>query len=210
MNADGARNMKIALALAASLALMLSSSAHAATVNLVRSGDFARCRSDSTCRPWIVTLASSGSSFAFVPGSARFGAGSNIDDEISQVLKTTPGQAYTISFNLLMEPATANTHFAADFGATTLVDFTNSGPAVGTTETFTEIASAKTTTLAFFGYNALGFDFLSNVSVVDPPPSAAGDPPPTPLPAALPLFATGLGALGLLGCKRKARVSLLG
>jgi hypothetical protein len=35
--------------------------------------------------------------------------------------------------------------------------------------------------------------------------------PATPLPAALPLFATGLGALGLLGWrrKRKARVSLL-
>jgi hypothetical protein len=34
----------------------------------------------------------------------------------------------------------------------------------------------------------------------------------TPLPDALPLFATGLGALGLLGWrrKRKARVSLLG
>jgi hypothetical protein len=33
--------------------------------------------------------------------------------------------------------------------------------------------------------------------------------PATPLPAALPLFATGLGALGLLGWrrKRKARVS---
>jgi hypothetical protein len=36
--------------------------------------------------------------------------------------------------------------------------------------------------------------------------------PSTPLPAALPLFATGLGALGLLGWrrKRKSRVSLLG
>jgi hypothetical protein len=34
----------------------------------------------------------------------------------------------------------------------------------------------------------------------------------TPLPATLPLFASGLGALGLLGWsrKRKARVSLLG
>ena len=29
--------------------------------------------------------------------------------------------------------------------------------------------------------------------------------PPTPLPAALPLFATGLGALGLLGWRRKRR-----
>jgi hypothetical protein len=36
--------------------------------------------------------------------------------------------------------------------------------------------------------------------------------PTTPLPAALPLFATGLGALGLLGWRRtrKSRVSLLG
>ena len=36
--------------------------------------------------------------------------------------------------------------------------------------------------------------------------------PATPLPAALPLFGTGLAALGLLGWrrKRKARVSLLG
>jgi hypothetical protein len=45
---------------------------------------------------------------------------------------------------------------------------------------------------------------------LDPP---AADPPSgTPLPAALPLFATGLGALGLLGWrrKRKSRASLLG
>jgi hypothetical protein len=45
---------------------------------------------------------------------------------------------------------------------------------------------------------------------LDPP---AADPPSgTPLPAALPLFATGIGALGLLGWrrKRKSRVSLLG
>jgi hypothetical protein len=40
--------------------------------------------------------------------------------------------------------------------------------------------------------------------------SATGETPATPLPAALPLFATGLGALGLLGWrrKRKARVFL--
>jgi hypothetical protein len=43
-------------------------------------------------------------------------------------------------------------------------------------------------------------------------PESSGPPPTTPLPTALPLFATGLGALGLLGWrrKRKARVSLLG
>jgi hypothetical protein len=52
--------------------------------------------------------------------------------------------------------------------------------------------------------NSQGADFLGNQS--------NADPPATPLPATLPLFATGLGALGLLGWrrKRKARVSLLG
>jgi hypothetical protein len=30
---------------------------------------------------------------------------------------------------------------------------------------------------------------------------------PTPLPAALPLFATGLGALGLLGWRRKRQLT---
>ena len=33
------------------------------------------------------------------------------------------------------------------------------------------------------------------------------DPNPTPLPAALPLFATGLGALGLLGWRRKRKAA---
>jgi hypothetical protein len=75
-----------------------------------------------------------------------------------------------------------------------------------------------------------GFDFNSDPSGV-PTPVTAGiaststagvfaenltvtlvTTPATPLPAGLPLFATGLGALGLLGWfrKRKARVSLLG
>ena len=33
--------------------------------------------------------------------------------------------------------------------------------------------------------------------------------PPTPLPGAFPLFATGVGALGLLGWRRKRRVAAL-
>jgi hypothetical protein len=35
--------------------------------------------------------------------------------------------------------------------------------------------------------------------------SVAGTATPTPLPAALPLFATGIGALGLLGWRRKRK-----
>jgi hypothetical protein len=49
-------------------------------------------------------------------------------------------------------------------------------------------------------------------STFTPAGTTVGDPAATPLPAALPLFATGLGGLGLLGWrrKRKSRVSLLG
>jgi hypothetical protein len=39
--------------------------------------------------------------------------------------------------------------------------------------------------------------------------SAAIGPSTTPIPAALPLFATGLGALGLLGWRRKKKAAAL-
>jgi len=48
-------------------------------------------------------------------------------------------------------------------------------------------------------------------SVLTTDGAPAGDPNPgtTPLPAALPLFATGLGALGLLGWRRKKKAAAL-
>jgi hypothetical protein len=53
-------------------------------------------------------------------------------------------------------------------------------------------------------------DMLATCGVTSAPASAAAcgsltasTPPPVPLPATLPLFATGLGALGLLGWRRK-------
>ena len=45
------------------------------------------------------------------------------------------------------------------------------------------------------------FEF-ANLTAYDPPTV-------TPLPAALPLFATGLGALGLLGWRRKKKIGIL-
>src|SRR5664280_1517312 len=51
-----------------------------------------------------------------------------------------------------------------------------------------------------------GVNLLSehgNQNLGDWTPSGGGGSNPTPLPAALPLFATGLGALGLLGWRRK-------
>jgi hypothetical protein len=47
---------------------------------------------------------------------------------------------------------------------------------------------------------AVNDQLILDLSFATPPP-----PPATPLPAALPLFATGLGALGLLGWRRKRK-----
>jgi len=45
---------------------------------------------------------------------------------------------------------------------------------------------------------------MASISLKDPPLDAVLN---TPLPAALPLFATGLGALGLLGWSRKKKAA---
>jgi hypothetical protein len=75
-------------------------------------------------------------------------------------------------------------------------------------------------TISFVNNLGLSSDTISSVSVnfIGGLPfnstSAAGQAVPrgTPLPTALPLFATGLGGLGLLGWrrKRKSRMSLAG
>src|SRR5262245_4868001 len=64
--------------------------------------------------------------------------------------------------------------------------------------------------LAFFLRNGLGLELegLSGIAVVRMFADEAAVTP-TPLPAALPLFAGGLGALGLLGWRRKRRAAAL-
>jgi hypothetical protein len=91
-------------------------------------------------------------------------------------------------------------NFTVSNGQIVAANFFSSGPNVSSLQLFSSQA------------NSLGI-------LAGPEEEATGGPvtfspvaPATPLPAALPLFATGLGALGLLGWrrKRKARVSLLG
>jgi hypothetical protein len=57
------------------------------------------------------------------------------------------------------------------------------------------VTGSGSDTLTFFETDGPGFMALDDVSL-----TAA-----TPLPAALPLFATGLGGLGLLGWRRKRK-----
>ena len=50
------------------------------------------------------------------------------------------------------------------------------------------------------------YTFIFSADIGNFPPGS-GPPSETPLPAALPLFTTGLGALGLLGWRRKRKQS---
>ena len=169
--------------------------------NLVVHGDFNLC-SGTTCSPWVFTPAASGSNFVYANNSlfgplygASFQATGAFDDEISQTLATGPG-TYTISFEAVSGANTSDV-LSAWFGATELVSFVDDLPNLAAIYTFTETAIGPTT-IAFFGRAFPFGDQVTNVSVTEVAAT-------TPLPAGLPLFATGLGGLGLLGWRRKRK-----
>ena len=115
---------------------------------------------------------------------------------ISQNLATTPGTTYRIDFFFLPDGGNPSS-FSATFGGTTLISLTN--PPAGPYQEFSfdVIATLSSTALAFNFRDDPGFLFLDDVSVNA-----------VPLPAALSLFATGLGALGLLSWRRKRKSAL--
>jgi hypothetical protein len=82
---------------------------------------------------------------------------------------------------------------------------TNSDPNQGDFANIDECLSVSGSSCATFGR-----DQGNTTGRLDPPVgtwSLASDTVVTPLPTALPLFATGLGALGLIGWRRKRKVS---
>jgi hypothetical protein len=129
-------------------------------------------------------------------------------DTFRQLLATEAGHIYDISFVFrtnLAHPVGSPLHL---FWDGTEVQTIN---AVTTWTVFAIAgltADSIATNLLFQARRAPGFGFASagyhfdNVVVEDVTPAAA-----TPLPAALPLFAAGLGALGLLGWRRKRKVN---
>jgi hypothetical protein len=80
----------------------------------------------------------------------------------------------------------------AAFGSTERLDIIFSGPLDGHARSMLDVSY-----LDFTSSNGAIFGELMTGVVV-----------PTPLPAALPLFATGLGVLGLVGWRRKRRAAL--
>ena len=126
----------------------------------------------------------------------------------------TPGNTYDLSFAIASEGsgtgtgstgAVVNVSFSSG-SSTAAQDFTSTGSVYWsnwTTDTMTFVATSSSATLVFTdlavefpGWNDLGLD---NVSVTGAGTSV------TPLPAALPLFATGLGTMGLFGWRRKRK-----
>jgi hypothetical protein len=178
------------------VALALLALPSSGQANLIQNGDFAGC-TGTTCSPWVFVPAAEGSRFEFILGSADFfGTSPGSYDSLSQTIPTTPGDSYTISFNLNFDDNT-NQGFIVDFGTSQLLNLLNTG--TNKLYTFDVGASGSSTALDFLGYNVPSNTFLSEVSVTQ-------DEVATPVPAALPLFASGLGVMGLLGWRRRRKM----
>jgi hypothetical protein len=129
-----------------------------------------------------LTGPNSGNYFAVNFGASRIG----------QTVPTVAGTVYDFSFAYFL--ASNNSAVEVDWNGgivTTLIGGVNSGAWI--THHFKVLASGPTTEFFFQWVGGIN-DGLDDVSV---------EAATTPLPAALPLFAAGLGALGLVGWRRK-------
>jgi hypothetical protein len=122
----------------------------------------------------------------------------NLGNVLYQTVSTTPGATYAVSFA------------AFSVGGSPGVQWNNAGSFQGdvfngaangmwTVYSLNLVATSTSMILGFDNFGALGL--LDNVSV--------NEVSATPLPAALPLFAGGLGALGLLNWRRKRKAAAL-
>lgn len=116
----------------------------------------------------------------------------------------TVGSSIVESFSLSSNPGLVPLLFKSITGGTLAVNGgTISGG--GTTSIAFFLANGNQTAYAFFDDSGAGpdkdyDDMVVRIDVVVPPPVT-----PVPLPAALPLFASGLGAIGVLAWRRKRK-----
>ena len=198
--------MKLMTIIAAGSLAVFSTSSATHAGNLVVNGDFPTTScSGQTCPGWTFIPASSGSDFAYNngvfsigTGYANFGALLGSQDEIQQSIPTISGHSYDVSFSLITNVPSANDFFAG-WGNSPFLSFIGTGPTSLTTYSAVLSATGPSMQLSFLGLNPPGWTAVANVSVT--PVSS------TPLPAALPLFATGLGAIGLFGWRKKRKAA---
>ncbi len=147
-----------------------------------------------------------------------FGLTDNTSNQAATLVDVTSapaGLGLPIPPNLSFQPQFANPNsFTVTSGTITNAAFDGSSGAVSTIT-----GGPVTPDLELFSGPPFGPAAVLLINTFSPrvdagpnPPTFTEEAPNVPLPATLPLFATGLGALGLLGWrrKRKARVSLLG
>ncbi len=129
---------------------------------------------------------------------------------VQQSVATTSGDTYALTFYLGAEISGVGTYSIDACGGSTCqtssvnIVTAGSGSPVNswTLETLDFTATSASTLISLLGTNSGGvqeYIGLDNVNLIDTGASA------TPLPAALPLFATGLGAMGLFGWRRKRK-----
>jgi hypothetical protein len=123
-----------------------------------------------------------------------FKTGSN--GTLSQTITDTIGQQYSLTYWVASTGATATLSVDWDGVQIQGSSLTNPNSGNAYVEYSFLVSGTGSDTLKFFenvpGFGALALDDVSLTSVAA-----------TPLPAALPLFASGLGALGFLGWRRK-------